>query len=89
MKNSNNSEIRGIYGLIYGYSDHELKFIATRGEVEKSEGIEISLETSQHCYEEVELNDIFLITEDADFIEKFEQLNLSTISPLDYIDEEE
>jgi len=87
MENANNSEIKGIYGLVYGYSGHELKFIATRGEVERCEGIEISLETSQHCYEEVELNDIFLITEDVDFIEKFEEFNLSTISPLEYIEE--
>lgn len=55
---------RGIYGLTYGYSDTKIYFIATREEYEKFKNKQISLETSKHSYEEVDLSDVYLITED-------------------------
>ncbi len=82
------TNIKGLYTLEYGYSDHVLYFTLTREDFEKVKEIgEISLETSKHNSEEVDLSQIQLVTEDQDFINKFEDFGLtSRFDPIDYLD---
>ena len=82
------NNIKGLYSLQYGYSDHVHYFTLTREDFEKVKEIgEISLETSKHNSEEVDLSQIQLVTEDQDFINKFEGFGLTTrFDPIDYLD---
>lgn len=78
---------KGLYSLYYGYSDHRMLFVASRAEVEKYKSASFEIETSNHAFEEVEMRNATLITEDADFIEKFEALNLYTTDPIEYCED--
>jgi hypothetical protein len=89
MEKLNTKTIKGIYSLTYGYSDHISLFVSTREEINKCKEKQINLETSKYAYEDVDLDNIQKITEDLDFIEKFEKLGLSNFHPLDFIEEEE
>ncbi len=85
------NNIKGLYSLQYGYSDHVHYFTLTREDFEKVKIVgEISLETSKHCDEDVDLSQIQLVTEDQDFIKKFEDFGLTTrFDPINYLDIEE
>lgn len=85
----NSNQTKGIYSLTYGYSDHKINFISTREEFEKFQNCEINLETSQHSYEDISLSDVVLITEDVEFVNKFDVLRLSSFSPYDYCCDDE
>ena len=79
---------KGLYSLYYGYSDHRMLFIATRAEIEKYKMASFEIETSKHTCEEVDMSDATLITEDADFIKKFEALKLcTTVDPIEYCED--
>lgn len=84
---SNNT--KGIYSLTYGYASHTINFISTRDEFEKFRECEINIETAKHSYEDVSLSDVVLITEDEEFVNKFELLKLSDFNPFEYCEEEE
>jgi hypothetical protein len=82
-----NFEKKGLYALDYGYSDHRMLFTATKAEIERYKNLSFEIETSKHACEEVVMSNAFLITEDADFIKKFEELKLSTMSPIDFCED--
>ena len=75
---------KGIYSLTYGYSNHKLLFVSTKEEISKCINGSICIEVAKHYQVDIYLEDIILETEDADFVEKFEKYNLSTLNPLDY-----
>jgi hypothetical protein len=80
--------IRGLYKVKYGYSNHTHLFIITREQFEvlKEQGC-IELETSKHNMEEMDTDKIELVTEDQAFITEFEKYNLTTnFYPEDYIE---
>lgn len=87
LKNLEQKAVRGLYGLYYGYSNHRMLFVATRAEVEKYKMASFEIETSKHACEEVEMSNATLITEDEDFINKFEALKLFTIDPIEYCED--
>jgi hypothetical protein len=84
--NESDNQIKGLYKLIYGYSHHELLFVETRERIEKGKNENISLETSKHNMEDVDLEDITLVTENQKFIDLFLKHKLeSSINPLDFV----
>ena len=87
LKNLEQKAQKGLYSLYYGYSNHRMLFVASRAEVEKYKSACFEIETSNHAFEEVEMSNATLITEDADFIEKFEALKLFTADPLEYCED--
>lgn len=87
LKNLEQKAVKGLYELYYGYCDHRMLFVATRAEVEKYKMASFEIETSKHACEEVDMSNATLITEDADFIKKFEALKLSTNNPIDYCED--
>ena len=82
-------EIKGLYKIRYGYYEETRHFIATESEVERLSRMEISIDVAKHVTEDVKLDDIKLITQDQDFIEKFIEFRLQTFSPKEYLDDEE
>ena len=86
----NKNQTRGLYRLVYGYSDHILLFVETAENVQKMIDAEYTycMETSKHSSEDVEVKYATLITTDQKFIDQFVELKLCSDNPYDcYLEE--